>query len=196
MGGRVVHVRDVVHREDYVNGAMFLREPNTYIGRFSYWGAGRYFKKSIWANPYTVAAYGLEEALRLYEEWLVGKPELLAKVPTLAEKTLACWCANANRAPRVLTAEDDLVCHGQILLRLIGEPSDLAIAKAVEAAVYKVSQQWVNNYKRGSKMPPPRFVVGLVRALNLDARQSRRLLRTYMRATPDLEDFVRMWTSL
>jgi hypothetical protein len=49
------------------------------------------------------------------------------------------------------------------------------------------------DYKRGRKVPPTAFMVAFVKALNLDARSTRTLLRTYMRVRPELEEFVRLW---
>ncbi len=106
---KVVHVRDVADRADHLSGEMFLREPNVYIGRFQHWGAGRYFRKSIWHNPYFVKRHGREEALRLYEDHVRASPCLMARLADLQGKVLACWCA------------PELACHGHVLLRLLAE---------------------------------------------------------------------------
>ena len=109
---KVVHVRDVADRADHRSGEMFLREPNVYIGRFQHWGAGRYFAKSIWHNPYLVKRYGREEALSLYEDYVRTDPGLMARLPDLQGKVLACWCAPVH------------ACHGAVLLRLIAETAE------------------------------------------------------------------------
>jgi len=50
-----------------------------------------------------------EDCLRLYETWLLGQPELVARVKAeLRGKVLACWCA-----PKP--------CHGDILARIANE---------------------------------------------------------------------------
>ena len=70
------------------------------------------------ANYYSVREYGREEALRRYEEKLRSRPDLLA----LEGKTLGCcWCAQEEGTPGMLTADNDLHCHGQVLLRLLRE---------------------------------------------------------------------------
>jgi hypothetical protein len=117
--GKVVHVGDVANRDNHYKGRVFLRHPYVYIGRFQFWGAGRHFKTSIWGNPFPVKTYGLAESLRLYEEYVRNSPELMARLPELEGKILACWCTGRDGAPRVLTADDPLWCHGQILLRLV-----------------------------------------------------------------------------
>ena len=68
---------------------------DVYIGRPSKWG-----------NPFVIGKDGTRsEVIAAYEEWLLSKPELVAALPELKGKTLACWCA-------------PLPCHGDVLLRL------------------------------------------------------------------------------
>jgi hypothetical protein len=55
-----------------------------------------------------------EEAIVRYEQWLMTQPALLADLRELKGKTLACWCAPRGG----LTADDPLICHGQVLARL------------------------------------------------------------------------------
>lgn len=77
----------------------------SYIGR--QWNLGGYhLKKSKWFNPYTVKKYGLDECLKLYEEYLKSKPELLKQLPELSGKTIACFCETGNK------------CHGDVLIRV------------------------------------------------------------------------------
>ncbi len=109
---KVVHVRDVAARADHVDGEMFLRDPFVYIGRFQHWGAGRHFAASIWKNPFSAKRYGREEALRLFEDHARTDPRLMARVPELRGKVLACWCAPVH------------ACHGDVLLRLIAETGE------------------------------------------------------------------------
>src|SRR5829696_921416 len=77
--GKVVNTKHVAYREDALpGGEMRLRDGVVYIGRFQYWGPGRHFKASPFANPYTVRQYGLDESLRLFEERMRSRPHLLA----------------------------------------------------------------------------------------------------------------------
>lgn len=66
---------------------------------------------TIWGNRFVVKPHGpytREEAIRLYEEEIRTKPELLAQLPTLKGKTLGCHCK-------------PLACHGDILIKLLTE---------------------------------------------------------------------------
>lgn len=73
-----------------------------YIGRPSQWG-----------NPFshlsgTKAIYVVktrEEAVTKYREWILTQPRLLADLPKLKGKILACWCH-----PKA--------CHGDVLAEL------------------------------------------------------------------------------
>jgi Domain of unknown function (DUF4326) len=49
---------------------------------------------------------GREKVVQLYREYIMKKPEILAQIPTLRGKILACWCAPA-------------LCHGHVLLELL-----------------------------------------------------------------------------
>jgi len=81
---RVVHCK----REAY----------DVYIGR-----------PSMWGNPYQIGRDGTrQEVIEKYEVYLRGSPHLMAALPTLAGKTLGCWCS-----PKP--------CHGDALVRLIEE---------------------------------------------------------------------------
>ena len=80
------------------------KEPyDVYIGRPGKWG-----------NPYshkegTKAAYKVntvEEAIACYREYILAKPELLADLHELKDKTLGCWCRPGP-------------CHGDVLIELI-----------------------------------------------------------------------------
>jgi hypothetical protein len=80
---------------------------DVYIGRRQ-WCGKEVFEASPWANPFSVKKWGREEAIKRYEEMLRDKPELLARLPELEGKVLACWCAPEP-------------CHGDVLLRLMEE---------------------------------------------------------------------------
>jgi hypothetical protein len=78
-----------------------------YIGRRQ-WCGKELFEASPWANPFSVKKWRREGAIKRYEQKLRTKPELLARLPELEGKILACWCKPE-------------ACHGDVLLRLIGE---------------------------------------------------------------------------
>lgn len=62
-----------------------------------------------WGNPFIIGPDGTrEEVIRKYEDWIRGKPELMASLHELKGKILGCWC----RPKR---------CHGDILIKLIQE---------------------------------------------------------------------------
>jgi hypothetical protein len=78
-----------------------------YIGRKN---ASYSMPQSKWHNPYKVGnGWGLhtrEEAIRLYKEYLLASPDLMASLPELKGKNLVCYC-------------DPLPCHGHILRELV-----------------------------------------------------------------------------
>lgn len=87
-------------------------------------------RKSIWGNPYTVKLSRVpgtqrvatsRDAIRLYEEWLRGQPQLLEQLPNLRGKILGCFCSPKGG----IGLNDPLCCHGQILLKLIEEIGDV-----------------------------------------------------------------------
>ncbi len=80
------------------------KEPyDVYIGR-----------PSIFGNPFThkqctqaeIVVSSREEAVSKFEEWLLSKPDLVAKAKKeLKGKVLGCWCS-------------PLSCHGDVLARI------------------------------------------------------------------------------
>jgi len=116
MSGKVVNTKHVASPDD---GS--LPEGVVYIGRRQHWGKIRTFPASPFTNYFSVKRYGREEALRRFEDKLRSRPDLMARIPELEGKTLACWCAGKEGTPEILTADDDLFCHGQILLRVLRE---------------------------------------------------------------------------
>jgi hypothetical protein len=74
--------------------------------------------------------------------------------------------------------------------------TDKEIAQAITEAGCSISQQAINNYRHGRKVPSPGLIVAFVRALDLDARGTRTLLRAYLRARPEQEDFLLLWASV
>jgi Domain of unknown function (DUF4326) len=71
---------------------------DVYVGRPSKWG-----------NPFQLGkGESRELAIAKYEAWLRSQPALMAALPELRGKVLACWCA-----PRA--------CHADVLVRLADE---------------------------------------------------------------------------
>ena len=87
-------------------------EKNLYTGR-----KGRIFiNKEIfhylgskWANPYKVPEYKLEDSLRLYEEYVRSRPDLIESLKELEGKTLGCFCKQTEP------------CHAKVLVKLFKE---------------------------------------------------------------------------
>ena len=68
---------------------------------------GWHLPESKWANPFKIGHDGAREhVVALYEYFVRSKPDLIAALPELRGKDLACWCA-------------PLPCHGDVLLRLV-----------------------------------------------------------------------------
>lgn len=77
---------------------------DVYVGRPSAFGNPFTHERGRTLAQFTVASR--EEAIRRFEEWLMGQPDLLARVRVeLRGKRLACWCA-------------PLACHGDVLARI------------------------------------------------------------------------------
>ena len=73
---------------------------------------------SIWANPFTPHNYSPKAGiLAAYEFWIkerIREDPVTYNLETLRGKRLGCWCITTSRI-------DNLVCHGQILLKLLRE---------------------------------------------------------------------------
>ena len=62
--------------------------------------------RSKWANPFKIGRDGTRtEVITNYRDHLLSRPELIAALPELRGKDLACWCAPEP-------------CHGEVLLEL------------------------------------------------------------------------------
>jgi hypothetical protein len=71
---------------------------DVYVGRPSKWG-----------NPFKIGVHGdRERVIAKYREWLLKQPHLMAALPELRGKILACWCAPAS-------------CHADVLSELANE---------------------------------------------------------------------------
>lgn len=104
--GRVVHVNDGVPEA-------------VYIGRAA---PRRRLPSSIWGNPFREAVHGRLLAVQLYRDYLrsslEGKP-LLAHLPDLRGKPLACWCRRDGEQKTAANA-----CHGDVLIELLETYTD------------------------------------------------------------------------
>lgn len=75
--------------------------------------------ESIWANPYRIPRDGgRTEVIEKFCAYILNRPDLLARLPELVGKTLGCWCAPTREG---VTANDPLVCHGQVLCELVDQ---------------------------------------------------------------------------
>ena len=83
-------------------------EFDVYIGRRVRFHE-EFTEDSIWANR--------SESLEAYEMWIRYVPRLWNRVLELKGKVLGCWCVTTDR-------HFPLVCHGQILMRLVKERSE------------------------------------------------------------------------
>jgi protein gp37 len=90
---------------------------------------------SPWANPFVIGKDGTRgEVIAKFETWLMGQPELLARLPELRGKRLGCWCA-----PQA--------CHGDVLARLAdtrepGEDDERSLAPRTRKRGTRIS--WTN----------------------------------------------------
>jgi hypothetical protein len=76
-------------------------------------------RSTDWGNPYThrplegtLAQYQVatrEEAVARYEDYLLSRPDLIARLPELRGKVLGCWCW-------------PLRCHAEILAHYANLP--------------------------------------------------------------------------
>ena len=66
-------------------------------------------RPSVWGNPYRVGPDGDRGAVvAKYRQHVLGRVDLLRRVPDLVGVDLACWCK-----PRA--------CHGDVLLELVAQ---------------------------------------------------------------------------
>jgi hypothetical protein len=75
-----------------------------YVGRAS---PRRGLTESAFANPYKIGQDGTRaEVIQKYLSWLLGRQELLLRLPDLRGRRLACWCSPAP-------------CHADVLVELV-----------------------------------------------------------------------------
>ena len=61
-----------------------------------------------WGNPFHIGPDSREEVIEKFRRWILGQPQLLARLPELKGKRLGCWCK-------------PLACHGDVLAELADE---------------------------------------------------------------------------
>lgn len=97
---------------------------NVYIGRVVPRSKGTF--ESFWHNPYKIADIkkeGYDEntarnvSIQRYEQYLLSRPDMIARLPELSNKTLGCWCHPET-------------CHGDVLVKffnhyVLGVPQSL-----------------------------------------------------------------------
>lgn len=106
----VISLKGRIH--DY--GAALERSPAdlVYIGRALHRGGWHLHGHKLF-NPYTVGArHTRDQAIALYREHLLERPDLLALIPELRSKTLACWCAPE-------------ACHADVIAEFADTPPTL-----------------------------------------------------------------------
>lgn len=103
--GRVVHVSDKVEDAVYIGRAMPRQR----------------LKASPFANPYKVQEHGREDAIDHYHWDILNGPlrPLLADLPALRGKPLACWCRRDGES-----ATEANACHGDVLLSILADFDD------------------------------------------------------------------------
>ena len=91
------HVLNMSGRKGAVpDSAVYIGRANRFVG----------LQASRWANPFTVGKHGTRaEVIARYRAWLCNQPDLLAALPELRGRDLACWCSSEE-------------CHGDVLLEL------------------------------------------------------------------------------
>lgn len=118
--------------------------PNVvYVSRRQWWGPGRLLDEHPLKNPHLVdkpcrarGCHGIvhtrQEAIAAYGRRLLAHPELLAQVPVLRGRVLACWCAPELCHGHILAvlAEVPVVEQRAVLQGLVADPS-AALSAAV-----------------------------------------------------------------
>ena len=112
MSSQVIHVKDMP------------RFPNAiYIGRTV---PRRGLKASPFANPFKIGEHGnRSDVIATYASWLLGQPHLLALLPELRGKPLACWCRHDSDAGPL--------CHADVILEMLACYTDIELREANRA---------------------------------------------------------------
>lgn len=107
---RVIHVHDMPNYPDAI-----------YVGRAM---PRQGLKASKWANPHKIGRDGTRgEVIGQYWWDLVhgDKRHLLAQLPELRSRPLACWCRHDGED---WTSNDENGCHADVLVSLLGVYTD------------------------------------------------------------------------
>lgn len=110
----------VINLHDHPDHDPALNPLVVYVSRRQWWGPGQLLDGHPLRNPHAVdspcrarGCHGVlhtrEESVAAYCQRLLAHPEMLAQVPALRGRVLACWCA-------------PLLCHGHVLAALAEEP--------------------------------------------------------------------------
>jgi hypothetical protein len=93
-------------RNPSLRDTLYLLPPDgdiVYIGRENKW---LNLPRSKWANPFVLEREADRDAvLERYRQYVLSQPDLMAALPELHGKTLACYCAPKR-------------CHGEVLIEL------------------------------------------------------------------------------
>ncbi len=141
MSAHVIHVSEM----DDHPGAV-------YIGRAV---PRKGLKASKWGNPFASAIHGRGEAVRLYDQALKDGylRRLLADLPELRDRPLACWCRHASQ--RVVP---ETLCHGDILAKLLALYTDDELRAMAQGPARPMTQ------------PQIKFIRNVQRRLHLSGR--------------------------
>lgn len=203
MTGRVVHVNDRIEDAYYIGrgmGRQGLRASpfaNAYkIGDTSLYNRGEVFENGVQDDRAPLTRI---DVMNRYSGRIVDKPDLLAKLPDLRGRPLACWCRHDGEAKRA-----DNLCHGDVLLLLLGRYTDaqLRYTAAYDArshATWTMEAKPIGTVQRFIKrhddllfgdQPPPEMdirdigatVVGAIRTASAQGIKLDTLLAAYVAA--------------
>jgi hypothetical protein len=123
----VVHNVKVEYiRPQYTNLKEWVADSNNiYIGRHgAIFVDGKRFppKANVWASPYKLGKDGnrtqvVEKYYKYMKEKLSNDAELVNELKSLRGKSLGCWCVESPTS----SCDSPIVCHGQMLIKLLKE---------------------------------------------------------------------------
>lgn len=129
----VINLHD---RRDHPDYDPALNPNVIYVSRRQWWGPGRLLDNNALRNPHLVdkpcRARGCRgvihtrvESVAAYGRRLLAHPDLLAQVPALRGRTLACWCSPELCHAHVLAvlAETPELEMRAVLQRLVADPA-------------------------------------------------------------------------
>jgi len=108
-------------------------------------------KDQGWGNPYVIGRDGTRaQVIEKYRAYLLTRPDLIARLPSLRFKKLGCFCKTAS-AP-------DTACHGDVLVELASLPDEKLKELATAASVARNKRRVVEWPEMGiSFNVPPAF---------------------------------------